>query len=260
MNRLGRSIVVAVANGIVGAILGAVIGLAGGLVYLLLFGNSEPYPLMCLGGAILGAATMAVAAVFWDNGETIWLFYQPTGFVPKPKESTRPGPPPERAAAAPERREMSLARKPAILFLCTGNSARSQMAEAFLKIHAGTQFEVLSAGFAPRAIHPLTFQVMKEVGIDLAGHRAKGLQEFLGKTPVCCAITVCQDTEPGCPAIWPGARGQLAWPFDDPAAADAKTNQLDKFRRVRDQIRQKIDTSLPELVSACSKSSFRLGG
>jgi len=131
--------------------------------------------------------------------------------------------------------------KPVILFLCTGNSARSQMAEAFLRKHAGDRYEVLSAGTEPKGINPLTVRVMDEVGISLDGHRSKSLSEFLGKVRIHYAITVCEHAEKSCPSVWPFCQERLFWPFDDPAACEgSEETRLKKFREVRDQIEAKV--------------------
>ena len=131
--------------------------------------------------------------------------------------------------------------KPVVLFLCTGNSARSQMAEAFLRKHAGNRYEVLSAGTEPKGINPLTIRVMDEIGISMEGHRSKSLGEFLGKVQVLYAITVCERAEKACPGVWPFTLNRLFWPFDDPAACEgSEEDRLRKFRGVRDQIEAKI--------------------
>jgi arsenate reductase (thioredoxin) len=130
--------------------------------------------------------------------------------------------------------------KPRVLFLCTGNSARSQMAEAFLRKYAGEHFEVYSAGLEPSVINPLTVQVMEEIGIDMSGHYAKPLTTYLGKMHFGYLITVCSRADEKCP-VFPGMGQRLHWPFDDPAAAEGNTEQrLAVFRRVRDEIGQKV--------------------
>ena len=122
--------------------------------------------------------------------------------------------------------------KPKVLFLCTGNAARSQMAEAFLRAYAGDHFDVYSAGLKPREINPLTIRVMAERGFDLAGQRAKGLDEYLG--------TVCQRAQEECP-VFPFVHERLSWPFEDPARAEGSEEvRLDAFRRVRDEIDGRI--------------------
>lgn len=131
--------------------------------------------------------------------------------------------------------------KPSVLFLCAHNAARSQMAEAFLRKHAGEWFDVASAGLEPTAIHPLTIRAMSEVGADLSGQRSKGLDDFLGKTKFNFAIIVCEQTQKNCPHIYPFALERLCWPFEDPAAAQGtEEEQLQKFRVVRDQIEARI--------------------
>jgi len=132
--------------------------------------------------------------------------------------------------------------KPAILVLCTGNSARSQMAEAILDRAAGDRFDVLSAGTEPAArVHPLAIEVMTEAGYDLSAQRPKHLREYLGIAPVHTVIIVCDGAAKSCPAVWPGAHQRLLWPFPDPAAVegdDAKRRQA--FRQVRDAIVERV--------------------
>lgn len=130
--------------------------------------------------------------------------------------------------------------KTKVLFLCTGNSARSQMAEALLHKHGGDRFDVFSAGLEPHAVNPLTICVMEEQGIDMSGHWSKSVQEYLGKARFDYVITVCAKADKNCP-IFPGAAIRLHWPFDDPAAATGPEEQrLLAFRRVRDEIDAKI--------------------
>lgn len=131
--------------------------------------------------------------------------------------------------------------KPKVLFLCTTNSARSQMAEAFLKKYGGDRFEAYSAGFDPKAIHPYTEQVMEEIGIPLTGQYSKSFREYMGKVHFAYLITVCAEAEKNCPTTFPGIGQRLHWSFEDPAAfAGADDEKLTKFREVRDQIEQKI--------------------
>lgn len=137
------------------------------------------------------------------------------------------------------------AEKPAVLFLCTGNSARSQMAEALLRHLAPGRFTVYSAGLEPKGINPLTIKVMEEIGIPLRGHFSKSLSDFLGKVPVRHAIMVCEKAEQSCPKIWPFGATVLSWPFDDPATATGNEDErLLTFRSVRDQIATKIKSWL----------------
>ena len=128
-----------------------------------------------------------------------------------------------------------------VLFLCTGNSARSQMAEAFLRKYAGDRFEAHSAGMEPKGINPLTIQVMQEAGLDMSGHTSKGFEAYLGKLLFQYLITVCDDAEKNCPTTWPGVSNRLHWQFEDPAAfVGTDAEKLAKFRQVRDQIDQKV--------------------
>jgi len=136
--------------------------------------------------------------------------------------------------------------KTRVLFLCTGNSARSQMAEAFLRRLGGDRYEAFSAGLEPQEIHPLTRQAMAEIGYDLAGHRAKALTEYLGKAHFGYLVTVCDRAEQKCP-IFPGMGQRLHWSFDDPAAAEgSEEERLAVFRRVRDEIQARIVAWLQE--------------
>lgn len=129
---------------------------------------------------------------------------------------------------------------PKVLFLCTHNSARSQMAEAFLRKYAGERFEAHSAGLEPSGINPYATHVMEEIGLGLAGHRSKALTEYLGKVHFAYLITVCDRAEQQCP-IFPGMGAHLHWPFEDPAAAtDSEDEKLAKFRQVRDEIKASI--------------------
>jgi arsenate reductase len=137
--------------------------------------------------------------------------------------------------------------KPNVLFLCTGNTARSQMAEAFLKKYAGDRFEVFSAGYNPQEINPLTRKVMADKGFDLSGQYAKGVGDFLGKMSIRYLIIVCGKAETTCPKTFPGVLFRLFWPFNDPAAANgSEEEKLEAFRRARDQVDQKIQTWLKE--------------
>jgi arsenate reductase len=124
-----------------------------------------------------------------------------------------------------------------VLFLCTGNSARSQMAEAFLREYGGDRFEAYSAGLEPSVINPYVYRVMEEVGLDLAGQRSKDIEEYMGKVHFGYMITVCANAEEKCPAVFPGMGQRLHWPFEDPAAFEGTDEEkLVKFRQVRDQI------------------------
>ena len=131
--------------------------------------------------------------------------------------------------------------KPRILFLCTHNAARSQMAEALLRRHDGHRFEAASAGLEPTEVHPLTRRVLQEIDIDVSGLRAKGINESLGKVPVRYAIIVCERANRSCPNVYPFATHGLYWPFEDPAEAEGSPEErLAVFRRVRDEIADRI--------------------
>lgn len=138
--------------------------------------------------------------------------------------------------------------KPKVLFLCTGNSARSQMAEAFLRAHAGDHFEVHSAGLEPRGqILPEVLAVMKERGLDMAGQTSKGVEVYLGRTVFAHTITVCGDAEENCPAIFLNMGEHEHWPFDDPAKVQgSEAERLEAIRVVRDQISQRVIQWLEE--------------
>ena len=130
--------------------------------------------------------------------------------------------------------------KPNVLFLCTGNSARSQIAEGLLRALAGDHFEAFSAGTEPKgSILPEVQQAMREIGIDLSTQYSKSVTEYLGKKIFAHVITVCADAEENCPAVFLGMGKHEHWPFDDPAKADDDT-RLALARRVRDE----METSL----------------
>jgi arsenate reductase len=131
--------------------------------------------------------------------------------------------------------------KTKVLFLCTGNSARSQMAEALLKKYAGDKYDVYSAGLEPQGINPYTERVMQEIGISIAGQYSKNVREYMGKLNFGYLITVCSDAEEKCPATFPGISHRLHWSSEDPAAfTGSDEEKLQKFRDVRDQIDQQI--------------------
>jgi arsenate reductase (thioredoxin) len=134
-----------------------------------------------------------------------------------------------------------------VLFLCTGNSARSQMAEAFLRKYADDQFEAHSAGLDPKGVNPFTIQVMQEVGIDISDNTSKGVDIYLGKVLFQYLITVCDDADKNCPTVWPGVNQRMHWSFEDPAAFEGTDGEkLAKFRDIRDQIELRIKTWLEE--------------
>jgi arsenate reductase len=137
---------------------------------------------------------------------------------------------------------------PIVLFLCTGNSARSQMAESLLRAKAGDQFGVLSAGTEPATrVNPFAIEAMREIGIDISGARPKDVGEFLGRSPVRHLITVCHDADQRCPSVWPGVATRIHWPIEDPAKfqGDADATRA-KFREVRNELSHRIDQWITE--------------
>lgn len=136
-----------------------------------------------------------------------------------------------------------------VLFLCTGNSARSQMAEAFLRKHGAEKFEVYSAGMEPKGIHPLTKMVMDEAGLDISQQRSKSVDEYLGCAPFNYVIFVCDKARQSCPSIFPGLADYLYWPFEDPAEFNGSEDErAAKFRQVCDAIEEHILQWLNELA------------
>jgi arsenate reductase len=137
--------------------------------------------------------------------------------------------------------------KQKILFLCTGNSARSQMAEAFLRKYADNRFEAHSAGLEPKGLNPLTVKVMDEIGINISKQTSKGTDTYLGKMLFQYLVTVCDDADKNCPTVWPGVHTRMHWSFQDPAAVEgSEEEKLAKFREVRDLIEAKIKSWLSE--------------
>lgn len=130
--------------------------------------------------------------------------------------------------------------KKRVLFLCTGNAARSQIAEALLKQIDGGHFDVFSAGLEPKGVHPFTVTVLDEIGINWQQARSKSLTEFIGNMEFDFLITVCGNADERCP-IFPGMGRRRHWPFDDPAAVTgSEEEKLAAFRKVRDQIHNRI--------------------
>jgi len=134
-----------------------------------------------------------------------------------------------------------------VLFVCTHNSARSQMAEAYLRHLGGDAFEADSAGTEPGALHPLTVEVMAEEGIDVSGQRAKVVDDFV-QQPFDYVITVCDDAREACP-FFPGAARRLHWSLPDPSAASgSREERLSAFRAVRDEVRHRVEGFLRDGV------------
>lgn len=126
-----------------------------------------------------------------------------------------------------------------VLFVCTHNSARSQIAEAFLRTLGGDRFEAFSAGTEVTSVRPEAITAMAEVGIDISGQSSKSLEQYLGE-PFAWVITVCDRARETCP-IFPGAEHAGHWQFDDPADATGSIEErLSVFRRVRDEIRERM--------------------
>jgi arsenate reductase (thioredoxin) len=136
--------------------------------------------------------------------------------------------------------------KERVLILCTGNSARSQMAEGLLRHDFGDRFEVFSAGTKPSLVRPEAIKAMSELGIDIAGHRSKSVDEFVGQE-FTYVITVCDNANESCP-IFPGKTQRIHWSFEDPAhLPGTEEERVAAFRRIRDQIRTHFKANVPQL-------------
>jgi len=223
MDTLIRIIFVAIRYGFFGIVFGAVCGILVGTMMGLIFGHLQEFFTFCgWYGVVVGGISFAWTGVIWDDGPGRGFFGGST-----------------------------IMDKPAVLFLCTNNAVRSQMAEALLKKKGADKFDAYSAGTEPKEIHPLTIKVMSEVGIDLSAQHPKALREFLGRLAVQYAVFVCPKAEEKCPTLWPGALNRLEWPFDDPSAfVGTEEERIAKFRSVRDQIDLKITTWLAQLSVA----------
>ena len=133
-----------------------------------------------------------------------------------------------------------------ILILCTGNSARSQVAEGLLRHHTGDRFEVFSAGTKPSHVRPEAIAVIRELGIDISDHRSKSIDEFTGQS-FDCVLTVCGNAKESCP-VFSGKTVTIHWNFEDPAALQgSQEERLALFRRVRDEMRYYV-RGFPDLV------------
>ncbi len=151
--------------------------------------------------------------------------------------------------------------RPLILVLCTGNSCRSHLAEGILRRALGEAYQIASAGSKPAGyVHPLAIRAMAEIGIDISSHHSKHLEGFLD-AGVETVITVCGNADQACP-MFPGQRNRHHFPFDDPAhATGSEDEQLEVFRRVRDQIRSvfeaysagRLDESRRHAMAAAAK-------
>ena len=132
-----------------------------------------------------------------------------------------------------------------VLVLCTGNSARSQMGEGLFREEGGGGYEVSSAGTRPSQVRPEAIAVMREIGIDISGHRAKSVDEFAGQE-FDFVVTVCDSARDNCP-VFPGATQRIHWSLEDPAAVQGtEEERLAAFRRIRDQLRDRVRTFLRE--------------
>jgi arsenate reductase len=130
-----------------------------------------------------------------------------------------------------------------VLFLCTHNSARSQMAEGLLRELAGGRFEVHSAGTEATLVRPLAIQAMDEIGVDISAQESKTLERYLGE-PFDYVVTVCDEANEACP-FFPGAKNRLHWSLEDPSRAEGSDEErLAIFRRVRDELRGRIELEL----------------
>jgi len=131
-------------------------------------------------------------------------------------------------------------KKQRVLILCTGNSARSQMAEGLLRDMAGNRFEVASAGVSPNSVRPEAIEVMKEAGIDISSHTSKSVDQFVDQE-FDYVITVCDNANELCP-VFPGKTTRIHWSFEDPAQAEGNLEErLEVFRSVREKIREKLE-------------------
>ncbi len=137
--------------------------------------------------------------------------------------------------------------KTKVLFICTGNAVRSQMAEGFLRQYAGDRCEVYSAGVEPTAIDPRAVAVMDEIGISLAGQTSNDLRTYLAQKHFGYVVTLCDYAESRCPTSWLLAQNHLHWDILDPAKAEGTEEEiLHSFREARDQLNSKIEAWLAE--------------
>ena len=141
-----------------------------------------------------------------------------------------------------------MTEKKRVLVLCTGNSARSQMAEGLLRHLAGDRFAVFSAGVAPSFVRPQAIEVMNELGIDISQHRSKSVDEFLDEQ-LDYVITVCDHASQRCP-VFSGAAQRVHWGIDDPVVGGSEETQLEAFRRARDELQRRIQSFVDNLAPA----------
>jgi arsenate reductase len=128
---------------------------------------------------------------------------------------------------------------PDVLFLCTGNSCRSQMAEGWLRYLAGDRFDAFSAGLQPSIVHPLAIEAMREAGVDISGQHSKDVSGLLGRH-FSYVITVCDRAQQNCP-IFPGPSIREHWPIEDPATAEGSHDERMRiFRKIRNEIEARV--------------------
>lgn len=148
---------------------------------------------------------------------------------------------------------------PKVLFVCTHNSARSQMAEGWLRHLAGDRYQAYSAGIESTQVNPLAVKAMMEAGVDITDQYSKSTEEYLGKLSVTYLVVVCDRAAEQCPSAWPGVRMRFFWPFLDPSAAQGtEEEKLEVFRQVRDQIKTKIENWLTEIEDPQSRQAVSL--
>jgi arsenate reductase len=129
--------------------------------------------------------------------------------------------------------------KPKVLFVCTQNSCRSQMAEGLLRHDARDLFEVFSAGTKPSQVRPEAIAMMRELGIDISGHRSKSVEEFTGQH-FDYVITVCDNAQESCP-VFPALTTRIHWSIEDPATVEgSEAQRFEAFRRIRDELRRRV--------------------
>jgi arsenate reductase len=128
------------------------------------------------------------------------------------------------------------------------------MAEGWLRHLAGDDLDVYSAGVNPGTLNPLAVRAMNEVGVNIADHKAEGVDTYLGKIIVDYLVIVCDKASQTCPRVWPGLRERMFWPFDDPSSAQGSDEEkLEVFRRVRDEIKAKIENWLIEVQQTMTR-------
>lgn len=139
--------------------------------------------------------------------------------------------------------------KKRVLVLCTGNSARSQMGEGLFRAEGGDAYEVFSAGTKPGSVRPEAIAVMREIGIDISGHRSKSVDEFTGQA-FDYVVTVCDNARDHCP-VFPARAARIHWSFEDPAAVEgSEAERQAAFRRIRDRIHERVKGFFRELDAA----------